>query len=317
MKNFALIGASGYIAKRHMQAILETNNNLLLAYDPSDSVGIIDNFFPKCKFFTQFECFYNYAQELNNSKKSKIDFVSICSPNYLHYPHITTSLRLNSHVICEKPLVPTLDLLEKLKNVENKTDKKVFTILQLRHHDAVIELKKEVQNFSKTNKFHIELTYITSRGDWYLNSWKNDPQKGFGLTTNIGIHFFDMLHFIFGKLINYELHHTQEDSSAGFLEFERAKIKWYLSINENHLPKEINERQKTFRKIEINGKSFEFSKGFTDLHTTSYRNIFNGNGFNIKETEDCIRTVEKIRNLKPKILDRTFLHPLAKFNHEL
>ena len=230
MKNFALIGASGYIAKRHMQAIKETNNNLILAYDPSDSVGIIDNYFPKCKFFTQFECFYDFAQELNNSKISKLDFVTICSPNYLHYAHITTSLRLNSNVICEKPLVPTINLIEKLKKVEKETTKKVFTILQLRHHDSIIKLKKKVQKSSK-EKFNIVLTYITSRGNWYLNSWKNNPEKGYGLVTNIGIHFFDMLHYIFGKLISCELHKSEEYSSSGYLEFERANVTWFLSIN--------------------------------------------------------------------------------------
>ena len=315
MKNFALIGASGYIAKRHMQAVLETNNNLLMAYDINDSVGIIDSYFPNCEFFTDFESFYNHAQTLNNSSCSKLDYIIVCSPNHLHFNHISTSLRLGVNVICEKPLVPTTKLLNEIKIIEKETNKKVYNILQLRHHEATIKLKNKVAKSKNFDKFDVEITYITSRGKWYYKSWKNDPNKGFGIATNIGIHFFDMLHFIFGKSLALEVHHNNISSSSGFIELEKANVKWFLSIDENDLPNDINKDKKTYRKITVSRETLEFSKGFTDLHTVSYKNIINGRGFNVSETEKCIETVEKIRNSKIQINNKNHIHPLARIKH--
>jgi len=239
MKNFALIAAAGYIAPRHMRAIKDTGNHLAVAYDVNDSVGVIDSIWPQREFFTEFERFYEYAQQLRRNPKRALNYVAICSPNYLHHAHIAAGLRLGCDVICEKPLVPTPELLDDLALIEKETGRRVYNILQLRHHEAILALRSRVAKAPKEKVFDVELTYITSRGKWYMESWKGDPRKSFGVATNIGVHFFDMLHFIFGGLKRSSLHHSCEKSAAGFLEFERARVRWFLSIDANDLPDQV------------------------------------------------------------------------------
>lgn len=299
MKNFALIGASGYIAPRHMHAIKDTGNRLSLAYDINDSVGIIDSISPSSQFFTEFERFYEAAHQKNRSLSSKLDFVSICSPNYLHHAHIAAGLRLGCDVICEKPLVPTPQLMDELVKVENETGKKVFNILQLRHHDAIIKLRNKVLASQENKKFDVELTYITSRGNWYMESWKGDPRKSFGVATNIGVHFYDMLHFVFGKLQRNVLHYADQAKAAGYLEYERARVRWFLSIDANDLPASVKGKKSTYRNIDISGEQLEFSEGFTDLHTISYQEILAGRGYGLEDARHCIETVDVIRNATP------------------
>ena len=299
MKNFALIGASGYIAPRHMHAIKDTGNRLSLAYDINDSVGIIDSISPSSQFFTEFERFYEAAHQQNRSPSSKLDFVSICSPNYLHHAHIAAGLRLGCDVICEKPLVPTPELMDELVKVEKETGKKVFNILQLRHHDAIIKLRNKVLASQDNKKFDVELTYITSRGNWYMESWKGDPRKSFGVATNIGVHFYDMLHFIFGKLQRNVLHYADQSKAAGYLEYERARVRWFLSIDANDLPASVKGKKSTYRNIDISGEQLEFSEGFTDLHTISYQEILAGRGYGLEDARHCIETVDVIRNATP------------------
>ena len=299
MKNFALIGASGYIAPRHMHAIKDTGNRLSLAYDINDSVGIIDSISPSSQFFTEFERFYEAAHQQNRSPSSKLDFVSICSPNYLHHAHIAAGLRLGCDVICEKPLVPTPELMNELVKVESETGKKVYNILQLRHHDAIIKLRNKVLASKDNKKFDVELTYITSRGNWYMESWKGDPRKSFGVATNIGVHFYDMLHFIFGKLQRNVLHYTDQAKAAGYLEYERARVRWFLSIDANDLPESVKGKKSTYRNIDISGEQLEFSEGFTDLHTISYQEILAGRGYGLEDARHCIETVDVIRNATP------------------
>lgn len=309
MKNFALIGASGYIAPRHMKAIKETNNHLAVCYDKNDSVGIIDSISPQSEFFTEFERFYNYAHQLKRSPSSTLDYVSVCSPNYLHHAHIAAGLRLGCDVICEKPLVPSIELLDDLKLIEEETGHKVFNILQLRHHQAILDLKKEVQTKARQGKYQVELTYITSRGKWYMESWKGDPRKSFGIATNIGVHFFDMLHFMFGKLVRNELYYYDDKKACGYLEYENATVPWFLSIDSNDLPASVAGKQTTYRSITVDGKEIEFSQGFTDLHTISYQEILAGRGYGIEDARHCVETVSEIqqgRLLQPT--DST-LHP--------
>lgn len=239
MKNFALIGAAGYIAPRHLHAIKDTGSNLSVAYDINDSVGIMDSIFPQSDFFTEFERFYDFAHKLKRTPTAALDYVSICTPNYLHHSHITAGLRLGADVICEKPLVPTPELMDDLLLVEKETGNKVFTILQLRHHAAILGLREKVAKAPKDKKFDVELTYITSRGKWYAESWKGDNRKSFGVATNIGVHFYDMLHFIFGQLQENKVHYADQNKAAGYLEYERARVRWFLSIDVNDLPDEI------------------------------------------------------------------------------
>ena len=245
MKNFALIGAAGYIAPRHMRAIKDTGNHLAVAYDVNDSVGIIDSISPQSEFFTEFERFQEHAQQLRRNPATALDYVAICSPNYLHHPHITAGLRLGADVICEKPLVPTPELLDELELVERETGKRVFNILQLRHHEAILKLRDKVATAPTDTKFDVELTYITSRGKWYMESWKGDPRKSFGVATNIGVHFYDMLHFIFGKLQRNVVHYSAESKAAGYLEYERARVRWFLSIDANDLPDDVKGKKPT------------------------------------------------------------------------
>ncbi|TMP45705.1 oxidoreductase [Pseudoalteromonas citrea] len=312
MKNFALIGAAGYIAPRHMKAIKETGNLLSVGYDINDSVGIIDSISPQSEFFTQFERFYDHAYKLKRNDQTKLDYVSVCSPNYLHHSHITAGLRLGCDVICEKPLVPTIAELEDLILVEQETGKKVFNILQLRHHQAILDLKAKVESASSDDKHEVELTYITSRGNWYMESWKGDPRKSFGVATNIGVHFFDMLHFIFGKLQRNDLHFMNNDKAAGYLEYENARVKWFLSIDANDLPESVQGKQPTYRSITCDGEELEFSKGFTDLHTISYQEILAGRGYGLEDARHCIETVNAIRNGKTHIENENEVHRFVK-----
>lgn len=296
MKNFALIGAAGYIAPRHMRAIKDTGHHLAVAYDNNDSVGIIDSISPHSEFFTEFERFLEFAHQLKRQPQTALDYVAICSPNYLHHAHIAAGLRLGCDVICEKPLVPTPELIDELELVERETGRRVFNILQLRHHDAILKLRDKVSAAPADTKFDVELTYITSRGKWYAESWKGDPRKAFGVATNIGVHFFDMLHFIFGKLQRNVVHHRGEAKAAGYLEYERARVRWFLSIDANDLPDDVKGKKTTYRNIDISGEQLEFSEGFTDLHTTSYREILAGRGYGLADARHCIETVNVIRS---------------------
>lgn len=298
MKNFGLIGASGYIAPRHMKAIKELGHNLSVGYDINDSVGIIDSISPDSEFFTEFERFQEHAYTLKRDPKTALDYVSICSPNYLHHAHIAAALRMGCDVICEKPLVPSPDLLDELALVEKETGKRVFNILQLRHHESIIKLKEKVASENREDKYLVDLTYITSRGKWYMESWKGDPRKSFGVATNIGVHFFDMLHFVFGKLEKNVLHYANEYKASGYLEYEKARVPWFLSIDSNDLPSEVQGKQTTFRNISCEGEQIEFSAGFTDLHTISYQEILAGRGYGIEDARHCVETVNQIRTAK-------------------
>ncbi len=313
-KNFALIGAAGYIAPRHMRAIKDLGHTLAVAYDINDSVGIIDSLHPQAEFFTQFERFYEHAQVLRRDPARALDIVSVCTPNHLHHPHIAAGLRLGADVICEKPLVPTPALLDELARVEQETGHRVYNILQLRHHDAILKLREKVAAAPADTKFDVTLTYITSRGKWYAESWKGDPRKSFGVATNIGVHFFDMLHFIFGKLQANVVHHNGEAKAAGYLEYERARVRWFLSIDANDLPAEVKGKKPTFRSIDISGEQLEFSEGFTDLHTVSYREILAGRGYGLADARHCVETVNVIRSAAPQpagSLGHPFLQHLA------
>lgn len=295
-KNFLLIGVAGYIAPRHLKAIKEINGNLIASYDVSDSVGILDSFFPKSNFFTCFEEFSAFVDDILLDG-TKIDFVSICSPNFLHIVHIKWALRKGINVICEKPLVLNIKELEEIKKYENLYNAKVFSILQLRLHPSIISLKKKIKNIK--NELEVDLTYMTSRGSWYLKSWKGTESKSGGIATNIGVHFFDMLGYVFGELKNIEVHFLNNKTASGFLKYENANVKWFLSIDSNHLPKNAVKGEKlTYRSITLQGEELEFSDGFTDLHTQSYRKILDGEGFGVDENAAAISIVEKIRTTK-------------------
>lgn len=312
MKKFALIGAAGYIAPRHMKAIKETHNQLIAAYDINDSVGIIDSISPDSEFFTEFERFSDYCYQLKRDPNKKIDIISICSPNYLHYSHIAAGLRMGADVICEKPLVPTEAILDELIEIERETGHKAYNILQLRHHDAILKLKEQIANANREEKYEVELTYITSRGKWYLESWKGDLNKSFGIATNIGVHFFDMLHFIFGDLVENEVYYTSETKAGGYLEYDKARVRWFLSIDANDLPESVKGKQPTYRSIDIEGNEIEFSGGFTDLHTISYQEILAGRGYGLEDARFGVKTVEHIRHAKDSTTDESRLHPNVK-----
>ena len=298
MKNFALIGAAGYIAPRHLRAIKDVGGDLKVALDPNDSVGILDSYFPDARFFVEFERFDRHVDKLARSGEG-LDYVSICSPNYLHHPHITAGLRLGCDVICEKPLVPSAAMLDDLLLTEKETGGRLWNILQLRHHQAIIDLKQQVEVGEQDHKHEVELTYITSRGKWYMESWKGDPRKSFGVATNIGVHFYDMLHFIFGKLQRNVVHYVNEYKAAGYLEYENARVRWFLSIDANDLPDSVKGKKPTYRSITCDGAEIEFSEGFTDLHTISYQAILDGKGYGIEDARHCVETVETIRTLAP------------------
>ena len=298
MKNFALIGAAGYIAPRHMKAIKDTGNNLIAALDKNDSVGILDSYFPEADFFTEFERFDRHIEKLKR-KGIKTDFVSVCSPNYLHDSHIRFGLRVGANVICEKPVVLNPWNIDALAEIEKETGNKIYTILQLRLHPAIIALKEKIANEPKGKKHKVNLDYITSRGHWYYASCNGDIQKSGGIATNIGVHFFDMLMWIFGDVKENIVTEHSRSTASGILELENASVKWRLSIDSNSLPEEVKASGKrTYRALTIDGASFEFSDGFTELHTKSYQNILAGKGFPLMETKRAIQLVHDIRNFK-------------------
>ena len=312
MKNFALTGIAGYIAPRHLQAIKDTGNNLVAAVDPHDSVGILDRYFPNASFFTEIERFDRHLEKLRrSSSKDAIDYLSVCSPNHLHDAHIRLAFRLHADAICEKPLVIKPSNLDALQELEQEYGQKVYNVLQLRVHQRIIDLKEKIQNDKSNKKHDVTLTYITSRGPWYKYSWKGDQEKSGGISTNIGIHFFDMLMWIFGKVQDFRVHLFEENKVSGFIELENANIRWYLSIDDNDLPTEAKEKnQRTFRSIQIDGNEVEFSDGFTDLHTIVYDKIIKGEGYGIEEARDAIELVYRFNFAKP-ILDRSRAHPFA------
>lgn len=300
MKRFALIGAAGYISPRHMRAIKDTGNVLVTAMDPKDSVGIIDSYFPDADFFTEFERFDRHIDKLRRQPDSAIDYVSICSPNYLHDSHIRFALRSNTNAICEKPIVLNHWNLDALKAIEKDTGHKVYTVLQLRLHPSIIRLKEQVANAPSDKKFDVDLTYITSRGKWYFISWKGDLKKSGGVATNIGVHFYDMLYFVFGNPQKNILHYRDEYKAGGFIEYDRARIRWFLSVDSKDLPQALQvQGKRTYRSLAINGTEIEFSDGFTDLHTRVYEDILAGKGFDIEENRVAIETVSSIRVQQP------------------
>lgn len=312
MKNFALIGASGYIAPRHMKAIKDTNNNLIAAIDKFDSVGIIDSYFPDADFFTEFERFDRHISNLKYEHNLTLDYVSICTPNYLHDSHIRFALRQGADAICEKPLVLNPWNIDALSNIQKETGKKIYNILQLRVHPSIIALKHKIDNGPKDKIYDIDLTYLTSRGNWYYASWKGDVAKSGGVATNIGVHFFDMLSWIFGDLKQNLVHLNTHDRSAGYLEFKKARVRWFLSINRDTLPDHIKKiGQTTYRSIKIEEEELEFSGGFKDLHTTTYRDIINGKGYGLEESRQAIEIVHNIRHSTP-LGSKGDYHPFIK-----
>jgi len=310
-KNFGLIGVAGYIAIRHLRAIKETGNNLLASLDRFDCVGLLDGFFPNSDFFVEFERFDRHFDKLKRTG-TKIDYVSICSPNYLHDSHIRFALRHHAEAICEKPIVLNPWNIDALQEIENETGHKIYTILQLRLHPKIAELREKIKNGPKDKVYNIDLSYITSRGNWYFISWKGDIQKSGGVATNIGIHFFDMLGWIFGDTTKNIVHISQPNKAAGYLELENARVRWFLSIDYNDLPESSKESGKrTHRSIIIDGEEIEFSEGFGELHTLSYKEILNGNGFGLQDARQSVITAFTIRNSNPVGLVGDY-HPLLK-----
>lgn len=311
MKNFAIIGVGGYIAPRHLRAIKDTGNDLVSAYDKNDSVGIMDSFFPDASFFTEQELFDRHNNKLKE-RGINLDFMSICTPNYLHDAHTRYALRLGCDVICEKPIVLNPWNVDALERAEKETGHNIYTILQLRLHDSIVALKKKVDEGPKDKVYDIDLTYITSRGNWYYSSWKGDIHKSGGIATNIGVHFYDMLAWIFGDVKQNIVHVSSHDRVAGYLDLERARVRYFLSINGDTLPENaVQGEKRTFRSITIDGDEFEFSSGFTELHTKSYENILSGKGFRIEEARKCIEIVHEIRNATPIGLKGDY-HPMAR-----
>ncbi len=310
--NFALIGAAGYIAPRHMRAIKETGNDLIAALDPNDSVGIIDNHFPDAHFFTEFERFDRHVDKLRRESGQQVDYVSICSPNYLHDSHMRFALRSGADAICEKPLVLNPWNIDGLSEMEQQTGRRINTILQLRVHPSIVALRERILQGTNDTKHEVDLTYVTSRGRWYLQSWKGDTRKSGGIATNIGVHFFDMLHFLFGNLQDNVVHLSEPTRAAGFLEYERARCRWFLSLNVMDVPEAVRETgQRTYRSITLDEEEIEFSGGFTDLHTRSYEEIIAGRGFGVEENRVAIETVARIRDAAPS-LATGFIHPLVR-----
>jgi len=307
--NFALIGAAGYIAPRHLNAIKETKNELVVALDNSDSVGILDSFFPNTSFFTEFERFDRHIDKLCRKPNAAIDYMSICSPNYLHDAHIRFALRSGAHAICEKPLVLNPWNLEGLQAMEQDTGLSVNTILQLRLHPTLIELKQRLDSTPSAKKHQVDLCYITPRGNWYLNSWKGEMGKSGGIATNIGIHFFDMLSWLFGPVANSTVHVSQADQAAGILDLKNAEVRWFLSTNPEHLPKRNQDDRQPFRSITVDQLEVEFSQGFKDLHTQSYERILKNDGFGIEHARPSIELVHSIRNSTPIGLKGDY-HPM-------
>ena len=311
MKNFALIGAAGFIAPRHLKAIKDTGNNLVAALDKFDSVGVIDSYFPDADFFTEFERFDRHIDKIKREGK-KIDFVSICTPNYLHDSHIRFGLRHGADVICEKPLVLNPWNVDALQVIENETGHKINTVLQLRLHPKIAELREKILNGPKDKVYDVDLTYITSRGNWYYISWKGDIQKSGGVATNIGIHFFDMLGWIFGEVKNNVVNISEYNKAGGYLELKNARVRWFLSLDYKDIPAEAKEKgQRTFRSVTVEGEEVEFSEGFTELHTATYREIIAGRGFGLDQARQSVITAYTIRNARPIGLQGNY-HPILK-----
>ncbi len=310
-KNFGLIGVAGYIAVRHLKAIKDTGNNLLASLDKFDSVGIIDNYFPQSDFFVEFERFDRHFDKLKRTG-TKIDYVSICSPNYLHDSHIRFALRHGADAICEKPVVLNPWNVDALQEIERETGRNIYTVLQSRHHPKIIELRNKIKNGPKNKIYDIDLSYITSRGNWYFFSWKGDIQKSGGVATNIGIHFFDMLSWIFGNFKKNTVHMSLPNKVAGYLELENARVRWFLSLDSKDLPVTAVEKgQRTFRSILVDNEEFEYSEGFTELHTLTYNEILAGRGFGLKDARQSVEIAYAIRNSKPEGLTGDY-HPLLK-----
>lgn len=297
MKNFALFGVAGYVAPRHLQAIKETGNNLIASLDKSDSVGVLDHYFPESKFFIEYERFDRYIEKIKRVDNLKLDYLSICTPNYLHDSHIRTALRLGANAICEKPLVLNPWNLEALEAIEKEADNSINTILQLRLHPEIIKLKERVKREVKKGKYDVDLTYITSRGNWYDVSWKGNEAKSGGVIANIGVHFFDMLGWVFGDLKENYVHERNSKTAAGYLEFEKARVRWFLSINQKYLSSVLKKTEgKMYRSITIDGDEIDFSTGFEKLHVKSYEEILKGRGFSLQDSKDSIDLMCKIRN---------------------
>ena len=310
-KNFGIIGVAGYIAVRHLKAIKDTGNNLLASLDKFDSVGLLDSYFPDSDFFVEFERFDRHFDKLKRTG-TKIDYVSICSPNYLHDSHIRFALRHQADAICEKPIVLNPWNIDALQEIEKETGRRVNTVLQLRLHPKILELREKILNGPKDKIYDIDLTYVTSRGNWYNISWKGDVQKSGGIATNIGVHFFDMLEWIFGSPVKNIVHLSEKNKAAGYLELERGRIRWFLSIDVNDIPAEVRKAgRRTYRSVTVDGNEVEFSEGFTELHTMTYREILGGRGFGLEDARKSIETVYTIRNAKTAGLSGDY-HPLLK-----
>lgn len=310
-KNFAVIGVGGYIAPRHLRAIKDTGNRLVAAVDPKDSVGILDQYSYDVKFFTEIERFDRHLEKLRRgSNTERIHFVSICSPNYLHDAHCRLALRVGADVICEKPLVINPWNLDALEEIEAETKHRIFTILQLRVHPSLIKLRETLR--SAKDIHDVELTYITSRGPWYQVSWKGDHDKSGGVATNIGIHLFDLLMWLFGSVNGIKVYYTDNERMSGFIELERARVRWFLSVDKNDLPEQANTNGKTtYRSITVDGKEIEFSEGFTDLHTKVYEETLAGRGFGIKEARPSVQLTHDIRQSPLSPID-TLTHPFLR-----
>jgi UDP-N-acetyl-2-amino-2-deoxyglucuronate dehydrogenase len=310
-KNFGLIGVAGFIAVRHLKAIKDTGNNLLASLDKFDSVGLIDSYFPHSDFFVEFERFDRHFDKLKRTG-TKIDYVSICSPNYLHDSHIRFALRHQAEAICEKPIVLNPWNIDALQEIENETGHRIYTVLQTRLHPTIIELKKKIMNGPKNKIYDIDLTTIASRGNWYFISWKGDIQKSGGVATNIGIHFFDMLSWIFGGVKKNTVNLSQPNKVAGYLELENARVRWFLSLDQNDLPlSAIEKGMRTYRSIKIDGEEIEYSEGFTDLHTLTYKEILAGRGFGLEDARKSVEIAYTIRNASPVGLTGDY-HPFLK-----
>ena len=313
--NFGLIGASGYIAPRHMRAIKDTGNELIAALDPYDGIGIMDSYFPQAYFFTEYERFDRFVDKWRRNGNKKIEYIAITTPNYLHDSHIRFALRSGANAICEKPLVLNPHNIDQLKIIEEESGKKVFNILQLRLHESIVALKNKISKELLQNPdriYDVDLTYLTSRGKWYFISWKGDEDKSGGVATNIGVHFFDMLSWIFGPIEENIVHLTQPDANAGYMRLKNANVRWFLSVNYDYIPENIkNSGKRTFRSIKVDGDEIEFSDGFTDLHTKSYEHILSGEGFGLDEARNSINIVSSIRKMSPIGL-RGEYHPFCK-----
>lgn len=316
-KRFAIIGAGGYIAPRHMKAIHDTGNIIAAALDPSDSVGILDSYSYDISFFTEFERFDRHLEKLRRlGPQQRIDYVSICSPNYLHDAHIRFALRIGADAICEKPLVLNPWNVDALLEIERESGRKVYTVLQLRTHPAIIALKERVATEKRGEKYDIDLTYITSRGRWYFNSWKGDVQKSGGVSTNIGIHFFDMLIWVFGQVLHQEVHYADNRKMAGALELEKATVRWFLSLDRDDVPEPArSEGKNTYRSLVMNGEEFEFSEGFTDLHTIVYRDILENRGYGMVDARPSIVLAHELRKATPVMSDGPRQHPFVAKLH--